>query len=211
MGTLTLRAALPLCFHLFASFCHQVAGGGGVCCAAAGPRPQESAADLERVGRSYGRHHEDNPNASTAAFSIAARGAGSPVKISNCRAACSINISSPGMISRPCSSGTLQQQRAGRVVHHVKHDIGRYLAVEKAAFLMRMHAERRRMHHRVEVARSDLLARQSTRPRSPSQVPLLFRKLRPVIVTFAPASTARTQPPARLPPCRPPTHWLSPI
>src|SRR5262249_2009335 len=42
--------------------------------------------------------------ASIKARSIAARGADSPVQISNCAVACSRNISTPAIISAPCSA-----------------------------------------------------------------------------------------------------------
>ena len=43
------------------------------------------------------------PSASRAAASMAARGAVSPVQISNCRTACSMNILTPGITCLPCA------------------------------------------------------------------------------------------------------------
>ena len=126
-------------------------------------------------------NHEDNPNASIAAFSIAGRGAGSPVKISNCLAACSMNISRPGIISRPCSSARLQQAASGRVVDHVEHDIRGDLAIEKTPVLVRMHAERRRMHQRVEVGSIQISSAATASAPVARASAFTFSELRPVI------------------------------
>ena len=73
---------------------------GAVCAAAlAGRSPQPVAARNAHDHLLSG----NSVQASSAAFSITARGAVSPVQISNCRTACSMNICMPGMTVLPCS------------------------------------------------------------------------------------------------------------
>ena len=91
-------------------------------------------------------------SASSAAFCMTARGAVSPVQISNWRTACSMNMSRPGTTVLPCSLARLHQHGFERVVHHVEDDVGGNLAVEEALVDVREHAERRGVHHGVEVA-----------------------------------------------------------
>ena len=64
-------------------------------------------------------------SASSAAFSMTARGAVSPVQISNWRTACSMNISRPGTTVLPCSRACRISTRLERIVDHVEHHIRR--------------------------------------------------------------------------------------
>ena len=99
-------------------------------------------------------------SASIAAFSITARGAVSPVQISNCRAACSRNISSPRNHRQrpdpsPCASAAFRADcRPCRTPASPE-----YGPSKKHWSTLGEHAERRRVNQHVEHARLGLLAR----------------------------------------------------
>ena len=69
-------------------------------------------------------------SASRAAASMAARGAVSPVQISNWRTACSINIFKPGMTCLPWSRARRIRVGFERIVDHVEDDIAGDLVLE---------------------------------------------------------------------------------